>query len=92
MTKATMSSLLVYRIFLFVLIFEAFMITNSSFWIHTKVMTEPKVGKNKYVIGLEEKSEGWVYTDVSQGRPVFGHLNLVEHGLSRSYFPVEKLL
>ena len=55
-------------------------------------MTEPKVGKNKYVIGLEEKSEGWVYTDVSQGRPVFGHLNLVEHGLSRSYFPAEKLL
>ena len=42
-----MSSLLVYRIFLFVLIFEAFMITNSSFWRNTKVMTEPKVGKEE---------------------------------------------
>ena len=92
MTKSTISSLLVYRIFLFVLIFEGFMITDSSFWINTKVMTEPKAGKKKYVIRLEKKSEGWVYTDVSQGRPVLGHLTLLEYGLSRSYFPGEKLL
>ena len=55
-------------------------------------MTEPKAGKKKYVIRLEKKSEGWVYTDVSQGRPVLGHLTLLEYGLSRSYFPGEKLL
>lgn len=50
-----MISLLVYRIFLFVLISEGFMIINYSFLINTKAMTESNVGKKRYVIRLEKK-------------------------------------